>query len=285
MRLAISMWSYFRAWKQDRIDLTGFVIEAKQVGAEGVELLDFFYKDRAEDRQLLKSILNNEGFPCPIFSVSPNFAKADAAERIAEMDTILRGLEDAVELGASTLRVFAGNPADGVSYDSALGWIVDNLSEASRRADSAGVTLSLENHGKLAGRSSQVSEIIEAVRKNSGNNALGANPDTANFMLVGEDSASAVAAVAKYAYMCHLKDFKLAEPGWEGFAYEGAEGKKYVGTALGEGDVDLPACLQALQAQGYQGWLSLEYEGEEDPMTAVPRSIQFARSLLGSTVS
>jgi sugar phosphate isomerase/epimerase len=53
-----------------------------------------------------------------------------------------------------------------------------------------------------------------------------------------------------------------------------------VGTAAGEGSVDLSACLAKLDEVGFNGWFSIEYEGEEDPFTAVPRSVENSRRLI-----
>jgi len=88
-----------------------------------------------------------------------------------------------------------------------------------------------------------------------------------------------VRKVAEFAYMVHFKDFRYATNDQEGFAY-GPEGKRFVGTALGEGEVDLAACIQALSDAGFDGWLSLEYEGEEDSFEAVPRSLAYAKRIL-----
>ena len=49
---------------------------------------------------------------------------------------------------------------------------------------------------------------------------------------------------------------------------------------LGEGSVDLEKCIKELKNVGFDGWLSVEYEGEEDPLTAVRRSIENARKFL-----
>ena len=82
--------------------------------------------------------------------------------------------------------------------------------------------------------------------------------------------------------MVHFKDFKPEPAEHEGFAYEALDGSRFLGTAVGEGTVDLPACIEALKQVGYNGWLSVEYEGEEDPLTAVPRSIENARRIIES---
>ena len=37
--------------------------------------------------------------------------------------------------------------------------------------------------------------------------------------------------------------------------------------------------LRTLAAAGYKGYLALEYEGEEDPVTAVPRYLQELKAL------
>lgn len=280
MKLAISMYSYYRAVKDGRLDLPGFIHEAKRIGADGVELLDFFYKDVEADRKAAWAAMEETGLPCPIFSVAQNFAKVSEAERQAELDKIRFGVDEAVWYGSGVVRVFAGDVAEGITFDQAREWIVEGLAAASRYAHDHSVKLALENHGKLAGRGDQVRGLVQDVRALSGNNVLGANPDTGNFLLVDQPSHEAIQQVASVANMVHFKDFAPAPKDHEGFAYESLAGAKFVGTAVGEGTVDLAACLAALRDAGFDGWLSVEYEGEEDPMTAVPRCIENARKFL-----
>jgi sugar phosphate isomerase/epimerase len=50
---------------------------------------------------------------------------------------------------------------------------------------------------------------------------------------------------------------------------------------VGQGEVDLAAIIKILGDAGYAGWLSLEYEGGDDPLTVgVPQSLQAAQKLL-----
>lgn len=280
MKIGVSMWSYFHAWKAGKLDIPGFVREAKRAEAEGVELLDFFYKDREAERPLIREALAETGLPVPIFSVAQNFAKTDPAAREAELGKIRFGIDEAVLYGAKVVRVFAGDVSEGITFDQAREWIIEGLGEASKLAAASGVKLALENHGTLAGRGEQVRGIIEDVRARSGVDALGANPDTGNFILVKQASHEAIHEVARYANMVHFKDFKRAPEGHEGFAYQSVDGTKFVGVAVGEGDVDLAKCVKELKDVGFDGWLSVEYEGEEDPFTAVPRSIENARRYL-----
>lgn len=280
MHIGVSMWSYFRTWKAGNLDIPGFIHEAKRAGAEGVELLDFFYKDAETERHLAKQALEETGLPCPIFSVANNFTRAEEGSWDKALDAIKFGVDEALFLGSGVVRVFAGDVREGITYEGALDNIVRGLSEASKYAADKGVKLALENHGKLAGRGDQVRMIVDKVREACGVDSLGANPDTGNFVLVNQLSHEAIQQVADIANMVHFKDFALAPDGWEGFAYEALDGTKFVGKAVGEGVVNLEACIQELKNAGFTGWLSVEYEGEEDALVAVPRSIANAKQYL-----
>lgn len=262
------------------MDIAGFIREAARLGADGVELLDFFYRDLEADRAAAKAALHETGLPCGVFSVGQNFAKPTEAERNAELAKILFGVDEAVFYGAKVVRVFAGDVSPGIEFDQAREWIVEGLAHASKFADAKGVTLALENHGRLAGRSEQVRGIIDDVRRVSGNSALGANPDTGNFLLVGQRSDEAIRDVATYAAMVHFKDFRPAREGEGG--YEGLDGTRFIGTAIGEGDVPLAACVEALREARFDGWLNIEYEGPEDPIEGVRRSVDNTRAILAA---
>lgn len=273
MKLGVSMWSHVRAVRDGRLDLFSFVHEAKRIGAEGVELLDHFWTDRLPDRARVKEVLAETGLPCGVFSTGNNFAKADTDERAAQLEKILLAVEDAVELGAGTVRVFAGDVYDGGDFDTAREWIIEGLTFGADAAKAAGVKLALENHGKLAGRGDQVRKIIDAVRQRCGHDALGANPDTGNFILVGQAPHDAIQQVADYAYMVHFKDFAQTADG----VYAALDGTKYQGTVIGEGEVDLAACLAILRDANFDGWVNLEYEGAGDPIAEVEQSMANSR--------
>ena len=277
MNLGVSMYSYVRVVKSGQMDIRGFISEAKRIGAEGVELLDFFYQDADAERLVAKQALAEEGIPCGIFSVAQNFAKASESERDAQLQKILFGIGEAEFFDAKVVRVFAGDVSPGIEFEQARNWIVDGLARAADAAHERGIRLALENHGKLAGRGEQVRSIIDDVRHRCGHDALGANPDTGNFLLVGQESHEAIEKVADYAYMVHFKDFSPAPPSYDGYTFDALDGSKFIGTVIGEGEVDLAQCLAHLKDAGFNGWVNLEYEGEGDNIMDVDRSFQNAR--------
>lgn len=276
MKLGISMWSYAAAYRHGRIDIPGFIQEAKRLGVQGVELLDFFWKDMASELPAVRAALQDTGLAVGVYSVSNDFINPHESIRAAQVGKVRDGVDQAVRFGAKTVRVFGGDIHPDFTYEQCLLWIIEGLTDAARHASENGVTLALENHGKLAGRSDQVETILNAVASP----ALKANPDTGNFLLVHQPSHIAVAELAARAAMCHFKDFRAVPDNYTGFAYTGIEGVKFAGTAIGEGEVDLPDCVTSLRRAGFDGWLNIEYEGEEDPFSAVSRSVDYTRKLL-----
>lgn len=277
MKLGVSMWSVVAAVKDGRIDLPGFiefVARQQENGATGVELLDYFWRDQAAEQPAARRQIADAGLELLAYSISNDFFHPDAEARAGELAGVKRGVDTAAALGVGLLRVFSGNAKPGYSLEDGLGWILEGLAAGAEYGGQHGVVLALENHGQIAGRSSQVRHIIETVNSPF----LRANLDTGNFLTVGQDATEAAREVAPLAALVHLKDFRKAvTPEDQAHAYHG-----WVGCVTGEGEVDLPAVINILRDSGYGGWLSLEFEGTADPLTVgVPKSLQAAQRLLG----
>ena len=58
----------------------------------------------------------------------------------------------------------------------------------------------------------------------------------------------------------------------------GTTGRNWLrGTALGHGVVPVDQCIRILKNAGYEGWLSLEFEGMEDCITAIEVGYRYLR--------
>lgn len=278
MKLSMSMWSVVAAVQAGRMDLTGFIEFAAEQDVAGVELLDFFWSDAEREIPKAKEQVAAAGLEIAVYAASNNFVQPDADARRQEIADLKRNVDIALELGVDTMRVFSGDARDGVSQEQGTAWILEGLSACAAYAESRGLTLALENHGRFAGRSDQVRDIIEQIASP----ALRANLDTGNFLLVGQDPVAAARELAQYIVLVHLKDMRVADADETGHRFEIPDGTVLTGSAVGDGLVDLPAVLDLLRDAGYAGWLSLEYEGSEEPLTiGVPRSLAAARALLG----
>lgn len=278
MKLSMSMWSVVAAVQAGRMDLSGFIEFAAEQDVAGVELLDFFWSDAEREIPKAKEQVAAAGLEIAVYAASNNFVQPDADARRQEIADLKRNVDIALELGVDTMRVFSGDARDGVSQEQGTAWILEGLSACAAYAESRGLTLALENHGRFAGRSDQVRDIIEQIASP----ALRANLDTGNFLLVGQDPVAAARELAQYIVLVHLKDMRVADADETGHRFEIPDGTVLTGSAVGDGLVDLPAVLDLLRNAGYAGWLSLEYEGSEEPLTiGVPRSLAAARALLG----
>jgi sugar phosphate isomerase/epimerase len=274
------MWSVVSAVQQGRIDLPGFIEFAarqQENGARGVELLDYFWRDRAAEMGKIKQQIVDAGLELAVYSIGNDFFQPERKAWEKQLADLKTGVEVANLLNVRTMRVFSGNAKPGYAFEDGFAWIVDGLAAGAHYAESHGVTLALENHGLMAGRSDQVRRVIEAV----GSPALRANIDTGNFLLVNQNPTEAAQDLADLAALVHLKDFRRARADETEHIYKALDGTAFTGAVVGQGEVELAAIVKILDDAGYAGWLSLEYEGGDDPLTiGVPQSLQAAQQLL-----
>src|SRR5665213_1286126 len=125
MKLGVSMWSYVATYKKGEMDIPKFIETAKELGVDGVELLDFFWKDQATDMPAVEAALAKTGLPVGVYSIGNDLVNADPAERAKQVASIKTGVDMAVHFGAKVVRVFSGNTKEGISFDQAFDWIVE----------------------------------------------------------------------------------------------------------------------------------------------------------------
>ena len=125
----------------------------------------------------------------------------------------------------------------------------------------------------------RVEEMILAV----GHENYGWLVDIGNFACADEDSVQAVGIAAPYAFHVHAKDFlkkpgTLIDPGTGWF--RSRSGHYLRGTIAGHGDIPIAQCVYALRRVGYDGFLSLEFEGMEENLPAIEAGYGYLRRVL-----
>jgi sugar phosphate isomerase/epimerase len=276
MRIALSMWSLHKYYKEGNMNVLDFINYAGALEIEGVELLDCFWKNTENELPEVLQSLENTGLQVACYSVGNNFVQPDPVKRNTQIEIVKTGVDIAYKLGAKVVRVFSGDlGAEDVPFDTAKKWIVESLKECADYAESNGVTLGLENHGLFAGKSSQVNSILSEV----GSDNLRSTFDTGNFLLVDESPSEAIEKLASLVAHVHFKDFRKADVDSKEI-YTSISGQDYTGTVAGEGEVDLVSILTTLKSTDYTGWLSVEFEGEEDQKYGSAKSIENLRETL-----
>ena len=119
---------------------------------------------------------------------------------------------------------------------------------------------------------------------------LGVNLDPANFVMVtGQDPVEAVEKLGAYIVHTHVKDgimLKRTDPEiiYDHFAEGGIEALNvadyFIETPLGEGKVDFPKYIAALKKAGFDGYLTIERETGDDPVSDITLAKRMVDAIL-----
>lgn len=280
MKVCISMWSVHAYFFNQTWNTADFVRYAGQLGVEGVELLSLFWRDQVKELPVIKEALKSHQLLPACYCACNNFVVKESKARQEQLEEVTGAVDMAAELGAGVVRVFSGDlPDDGsITYDQGMEYVLEGLSRAAEYAAKQNIVLSLENHGLFAGKSDQVLAIIRHINSPY----LTSNFDTGNFLLVGQDPDEAIDELAQMISHVHVKDFLKVNEKTEGQLYPALNGEWYTGCIPGEGQVNLSSIFSKLSASGYDGWISIEFEGNEEPMAGTARSVDYVKKLLSS---
>jgi len=181
----------------------------------------------------------------------------------ANTDHVKGHAEIARALGCPFVRVFGGGLADGETRADALPRLADNLRAFAEAAEAEGVQIVLETHDAFS-TGSEVAELL-AVTNHPAARSLW---DLHHPYRQGEHGEETLRHLAPTLAYVHVKD---GTPG----TY----------TRMGEGDIPLAALLALLQANGYDGPVSVEWEKRWksdilDPEIALPQYAAALKNLL-----
>ncbi len=116
---------------------------------------------------------------------------------------------------------------------------------------------------------------------------IGVNLDPANFvMITGEDPVKAVHRLGHNIVHTHVKDGRMNRFVGVEIAYgmvpdsETLKAGAWMQTPIGEGSVNWPAYLQALEDIQYRGYLTIEREGGDDRPAEIRRAFDTLRGWL-----
>lgn len=133
----------------------------------------------------------------------------------------------------------------------------------------------------------EVATTLKAFLDGLHSTGVAVNLDPANFVMVtGDDPVQAVYTLKDYIVHTHAKDGKrlyYVEPE-KLYGMEEAEmlqTPSFIELPLGQGDVDFPAYLKALEDIGYKGFLTIEREVGEDPEGDIGLAVKFLREHIG----
>lgn len=281
MRIGVSSYSFSQAMRDGRMTILDVIPTAKGMGYEGVEIVKFC-SDEEMREYAPKLAAQSKEFEMPIiaYMVGADFLANGVA---AQVETLKKEVEIAATLGAHRMRHDAtgGKDATGKAYtwEEALPILAEGYGRVTEYAMGLGINTMIENHGYFAQDAARVKSLVEAV----GNRNFGWLVDMGNFMCADETPVASVAIAAPLAAHAHAKDFHFKKKGefvpkhgW--FSTRGGDSLR--GAMIGHGVVNVPECLKILRSAGYDGWLSVEFEGMEDCLMALKYNLETLRELV-----
>ena len=269
-RIAVSTYSYWQFRNKELRSIETCIDLAAEQGFDGVEILHRQMERENNDYlQRLKRRAFLLGLDLCGFSTHQTFMSPNKETRQKNIDHTIHCVELAYALGIPTMRVNTGTwgtsknfnelmknkgiepPLKGYKDEDAYPWVIDGLGACLKVAERCGVTMGLENHWGLGRTAKGVLRIVEAVKSPW----LQVTLDTGNFL---ENIYEQLEALAPRACLVQAKTY-----------YGGG-----IWYAL---DLDYNRIVGILRKAGYRGYISLEFEGNENPKTGVPRSLQALR--------
>jgi L-ribulose-5-phosphate 3-epimerase len=269
--IGVSTYSYWQFNRAAYRDVGACIDLAAEMGFDGVEIL---LRQLGEDpdpaataRLRRRAFVN--GLCLMGLSTHQTFLTPDADKRKRNVELTKNQIEVAVRLGIPTMRVNTGTWGTNGSFDKLMAnkgvepplagftdedgykWCIDALGECARAAEKAGVVLGLENHWGLGRTPEGLLRIVRAVNSPW----LKVTMDTGNFL---DDPYDKLEQIAPETVLVQTKTY-------------------YGGGLWYTLDLDYERIARLLAKHKYTGWVSLEFEGKDDPKTAVPKSLDLLR--------
>lgn len=272
-KLGISTYSYWH-FKGPKVPIETVIDRAAELDVEGVDVLhrQMDSDDRAYLQKLKRHALLN-GTALIGLSIHQDFVDPSAEARAKNVSHTIKCIEMAHTMGIPCLRLNSGRwnsiasfddlmkargvepVLDGYTEDDGFKWCIDCIEKILPKAAENGVLLALENHWGLTRTADGLLRILKEIDSPW----LAALMDTGNFL---ENPYEQLERIAPRTVFVQAKTY-----------YGGGEWYTL--------ELDYPRIAKILAGVRYRGYISLEFEGKEDPATGVPKSIKMLRDAFG----
>lgn len=271
-KIGVSTYSFWQFnGPKENVPIEKCIDQAAEMGFDGIEFL--LVQMQSEENtylQKLKRRAFHAGLDIMGFSTHQGFVYPDKEKRKSEVQKTIDQIELAYKLGIPTMRLNTGRwgtiesfdelmankgiepVLEGHTEDEGFKWVIDSIQQVIPTAEKCGVTLGLENHWGLGRTAEGVLRIIKAIDSPW----LSVTADTGNFL---ENQYEQLKELAPHASLVQTK------------TYFGG-GKWYTL------DIDYDKVASIFKEAGYKGYVSLEFEGNESPKIAIPKSLELLRN-------
>lgn len=257
--ISLAEWSLHKTlFKGDLKNIDFPELAAKKFGIYGVEYVNAFFKDKAQDMTYLKD-LNNRAKDNGVRNVlimidgEGNLGDEDATKRKQAVENHYKWIDAANFLGCHAVRVNAAGKGTPEEVKKA---VVESLSTLADYGKKSKISVIVENHGGISSHGDWLADTLKTVGKKN----CGSLPDLGNFY--------------EYDRYQGVKDLMP-------FA-KGVSAKSHDFDANGnETQIDYARMLKIVKDAKFKGYIGIEYEGsnisEEEGIFATKKLLERLR--------
>jgi sugar phosphate isomerase/epimerase len=284
-KFGVSLYSLYQKFESKEMtpdDGVRWLVEVAGVDIMEISAVGFSLIETPELIGRIKSAAGH--VPITNYTVGANFLQPTQAEYEAEMQTAKKHVDIGHELGASLIRFDSvpwSRPKDTMNIESFLQdlpRIIDGYQQICEYAAQYGITILNENHGMYVNGADRIRALMTGVKSDNFGHLL----DVGNYACVDDIAEAACKTVMPFVKHVHVKDFYIRPPHSDpgaGFWFTTAYGSRLRGAVVGQGDINLPAVFAEIVKSGYQGNITLEFEGMEDCLWGVKEGLSNTRRL------
>ncbi|MCM3748665.1 sugar phosphate isomerase/epimerase [Paenibacillus pasadenensis] len=264
MKIGLSTYSLSGAIHKGEMTVLDAIDFTADNGGEHVEIVPIGFELTPELIGAIVDKAASRGIELSNYAIGANFQGLTDEDYQAEIERVKKQVDVAHALGIRFMRHDVASDSDLSiqNFNRSLDRLAAACREIADYAAGFGITTSVENHGYFIQASDRVQALVAAVDRANFRTTL----DVGNFMCADENSVAAVRKNLPIASVVHVKDFYLRpsyrNPG-EGW-FTTASGNFLRGAVVGQGDIDMPEVIRTIKASGYDGYISVEFEGHED---------------------
>lgn len=257
LKLSLAEWSFHKALFAGEFTNLEFAAKAKELGFTGIEYVNQFFKDKAENTAYLDSLnaaAKAAGVAQVLIMVDGEgyLGEADSIRRDSAVNAHKKWVLAAKHLGCHSIRVNAHGEG---SAEEVAANVVKGLTSLAQFAAQHNINVIVENHGGYSSNGTWLADVMKKV--NLAN--CGTLPDFGNFCVKREGGAM-------WGAPC-LEEYDRYKGVQEILPFaKGVSAKSYDFDADGNcTTIDYKKMIDIVKASGYTGFIGVEYEGEKEP--------------------
>jgi len=292
MRIGVSSYSFIKLINNGSMKQIDVISKAKEIGFDVIEFAGLIPPEGVTPEtfaEQIKAECDRVGIEMGNYTIAADFLNGSNGDWQAEVERLKEEVRIAHILGAPGMRHDStwGVPASykgAKGFDDVLPVLIKGCRAVTEFAAEYGIKTMVENHGFFSQDSERIEKLINGVNHPN----FGALVDMGNFLCADEAPEKAVGRLMPYAFHVHAKDFHvksgmMPDPGEGWFMSRG--GNYLRGAIIGHGDVPILQCLKIMKNAGYNGVLSIEFEGMEDPLQGIAIGLKNLKKYLAQLES